>query len=116
MPSKAVFDIARIRAAARARADATSRRAAATEIGMSLTGFLAFLKGGKPHPRTREKLVEWYVEQHAMSRRGGEADVGDDDAEAAIELLVRYIEANGRSTLSAKRRAMVAERLFSTNR
>ena len=109
MPSKAVFDVARIRAAARARAEVTSRRATAAEIGMSLTGFLAFLRGGKPHARTRQKLVEWYV---AHPRDGAAAPaITYHDIDAAIRLLTRYVNGDGRPSVRAQRAGEVAKKV-----
>ena len=75
-------------AAASKRAEATSVRATALEIGMSRTAFRHFLKGGKPHPSTREKLVMWY----AVYRSGRAGELATADAQAAVSLLRRFLD------------------------
>lgn len=100
MPSKPVFDVARIRAAAQARADETSIRSTADEIGMSFTGFRAFLVGGNPHPRTGKKLVDWYAE-HSRRREG--SGISRRDVDLAIRLLVRYANEDGRVEVRTRR-------------
>lgn len=62
LPSR-VVSVPRIREAAQARADASSRRAVAREIGLTPRGLDVFLAGAKPHPRTLEKLLRWYRDQ-----------------------------------------------------
>jgi AcrR family transcriptional regulator len=113
MPSKATFRLDALLEALRLEVDKTSIRAVAAELGMSPSGLHILLGGSKPHPRTREKLVEWFVQRRSPTRNGREEpDVSDADADAAMRLLRRYIQANGRTALSAKRRRIVAERLL----
>lgn len=52
--------IPRLREAARARADASSQRTVAREIGIAIRGFQLFLDGSRPQPKTLEKLYAWY--------------------------------------------------------
>lgn len=76
---------------------------------MSLTGFLAFLRGGKPHPRTRQKLVDWYV-----ARRRGAArspTISYHDVDAAIRLLARYVNDDERASVRAKRASEVTTKV-----
>lgn len=62
LPSR-VVSLPRLREAAQARAEASSRRAVAREIGVTPRGLDVFLGGAKPHPKTLEKLLRWYREQ-----------------------------------------------------
>lgn len=100
MSAKAGFGVATLRAAAQRRADDTSLRATAAEIGMSYTGLRGFLRGGKPHPETLRRLVVWYAR-----RRGGHAGgaVPVKDVEAALTLLTHYIRQAGTPALLRER-------------
>ena len=95
MPSEPELSLATLRAAAKKHADATSLRSAAADIGLSFTGFRAFLAGGKPHPKTRARLVSWYVE-HRKSPRRSTRRITREDAELGICLLGLYIRQDGR--------------------
>lgn len=64
-------------------------RATATEIGMSYTGFRAFLQGGKPHRETRRRLAAWYA-------RAGKG-ISQEDVEAAVEIIAVYLYAGTRN-------------------
>jgi AcrR family transcriptional regulator len=112
MPSKGTFRLDALLDAVRQAVDETSIRAVAAELGMSPSGLHVLLGGSKPHPRTREKLVEWYIRRRSPTRSGREPDVSEADADAAMMLLRRYIQADGRGALSAKRRRIVAEKLL----
>jgi hypothetical protein len=88
MPSRErVVPLDALREAARAYAEATSQRQAAREIGLSGTGFRAFLNGSEPHAGTLRKLNEWYVQKQASD--GGE--VSSEAAAAALSLLVAHL-------------------------
>jgi hypothetical protein len=95
MPSRErVVSLDALREAARAYAEATSQRQAAREIGLSGTGFRAFLNGSEPHPGTLRKLNEWYVQRQASDN----AEVSSEAAEAALSLIVAHLppaERNG---------------------
>jgi hypothetical protein len=58
-----VVSVARLREAAQARVDASSRRAVAREIGIQPRGLEWFLEGANPYQKTLEKLLRWYREQ-----------------------------------------------------
>ena len=92
-PRERVVHVDALREAARAYAEATSQRQAARDIGLSGTGFRAFLAGGDPHPGTVRKLTEWYVRQ--QNERGG--DVPPQAADAALALLVAHLPAHERN-------------------
>lgn len=106
MPSKPEFGISTIREAARHRAEETSGRATAEEIGMSATAFRHFLEGGKPHPETRRKLVAWFGRWAVRGTFTNGADV-----EAALDLLGTYLADSSTSDIRAKRRAYIDRRL-----
>lgn len=99
MSDESRFGLGAIREAARKRAAATSLHAIADEIGLSYTGFRAFLAGASPHQATREKLVNWYVE-HRSSR--GKNSLASEDVMAAVQLLALYIKSA--KTKSARER------------
>lgn len=91
MSGKTGFGVATLRAAARLRAEQSSLRNTAAEIGMSYTGLRGFLRGGTPQPETLRRLVAWY----ARSRSRGTAAIPPRDVEAAVVLLTRYIHQAG---------------------
>lgn len=105
MSGKSSFGIAAVRATAAKRADATSLRSTAEEIGMSYTAFRHFLKGGDPHPGTREKLSGWYAAHRSLARRG----IPKNDVEMAMRLIRDYIAAGTTPKIRAKRLAEVVE-------
>jgi hypothetical protein len=97
--------VAAIRAAARKRADEESLRSTAEEIGMSYTAFRHFLKGGDPHPATREKLAGWY----AAHRTGTRKSLPKSDVQIAVRLIREYIAAGTTSRIREARLAEVVE-------
>lgn len=103
MPPKATFSLAAIRKAAERRAGETSLRATAEEIGMSYTGFRAFLKGGKPHPETLGHLVAW----HSRSR----TEISRTEVDAAVALLVEYVRSGASDRSRATRLKGIQENL-----
>ncbi|HEY0024027.1 MAG TPA: hypothetical protein VGB24_13995 [Longimicrobium sp.] len=82
-----------LREAARAYAEATSQRRAAREIGLSGTGFRAFLNGAVPHAGTLRKLNEWFVQRQASDA----GEVSSEGAAAALSLLVAHLPAGERN-------------------
>lgn len=95
LPSR-VVSVPRIREAASARADVSSRRAVAREIGLTPRGLDVFLAGAKPHPRTLDKLLRWYREQIEDAE-------GPPISEAeALRTLLRFIPAANRSAAEAR--------------
>ncbi|MHB1210588.1 MAG: hypothetical protein ACYC1I_12925 [Acidimicrobiales bacterium] len=110
MPSEPGLSLATIRVAAKKHADATSLRSAAADIGLSFTGFRAFLAGGKPHPRTRARLVSWYVEHRKSSRRSTRG-ITRDDAELGICLLGLYLRQDGREDARDRKLIDLARRI-----
>jgi hypothetical protein len=109
MPSKRAFGIKSLREAVRGRVDETSIRAVAEEIGMSPSGLHVFLKGSDPHPGTREKLVAWYVEFRKSPR--SPRDVAKADVDAAIRLLVRYVQQDSRPQAQNQRHEEIVNTL-----
>lgn len=61
-------EIEAVRACARDRAERTSVRIVAGEIGLGHSTVHTFLHGASPHPRARRALVHWY-----RTRMGGDA-------------------------------------------
>ncbi len=87
-----------LREAARVRAEETSLRTAAAEIGMSHRGLEDFLGGTRPHTSTAKKLTEWYLKRAAA----GELDVLPEIAEAALAVLTRHLPPEGRANAKAR--------------
>lgn len=54
-------DIDEVREFANRRADATSVRQVARDIGMRHTALVKFLSGSEPYAKTRVPIVEWYL-------------------------------------------------------
>jgi hypothetical protein len=69
------------------RVDGSSLRAVATEIGMSSSGLHVFLGGSRPHPATLKKISAWAAREQA-----GQLPIDSRDVEAAVALLVRFVE------------------------
>lgn len=66
--------VVRLREAVAERADATSLRRVAREIGVSPSGLHYFLGGGSPYSPTRRKLEQWYVREASPRYEGLSAD------------------------------------------
>ena len=77
--------IPRLRDAAQARAEASSHRAVAREIGIALRGFQLFLEGSRPQQKTVEKLLAWYRD-HVERTEGPPITASD-----ALLVLVRAL-------------------------
>jgi hypothetical protein len=107
MSAKVAFGIDTIRRAAAKHAEETSAVTAASEIGMSRTAFRHFLKGGRPHPTTREKLVAWFVRHRA----GGAGGPSTGDIEAAILLLRDFLAASPTPVARQTRLSNLVDRL-----
>jgi hypothetical protein len=109
MPGKGTFRLDALREAVRRRVNETSIRAVAAEIGMSPSGLHVLLGGSRPHPTTREKLLSWYLEER--QRTQGDPEFSADDVDAAMRLLVRYVQADGRESARARRLHEVVRRI-----
>jgi hypothetical protein len=76
-----------LRAAAAARAAATSISQVARAVGLTTRGLNGFLQGAEPYSGTRQKLERWYVRQAAE-----QADATDPvTAAAAIAVLAHDV-------------------------
>lgn len=92
--------ISRLREAAQTRAEASSHRAVAREIGIALRGFQLFLEGSRPQQKTLDKLLVWYRD-HVERTEGPPIAASD-----ALLVLVR--------ALPPERRPIAAAALIST--
>ena len=110
MPSEPGLSLAAVRKAAKAHADATSLRTAAADIGLSFTGFRAFLAGSKPHPKTRARLVSWFVE-HRKPRGRSKPKITRDDAELGVCLLALYVQQDSIDEVRDRRWVELAKRV-----
>lgn len=109
MPSKRAFRLDVLREAVRRRVEETSIRAVASEIGMSPSGLHVLLGGSRPHPKTREKLLSWYLAEQRRGAVGG--TVSGDDVDAALRLLIRYLRSDTRSDARSRRLREIVRRL-----
>lgn len=62
----AEVDIAVVRRYANRRANASSVRAIARQVGMRHTSFDKFLAGSEPYAKNRILLCEWYLREHLV--------------------------------------------------
>lgn len=95
-----------IRDAAARAAKAEGIRKTAREIGVSVTGFRAFLDGSSPFESTRKKLAGWYLRRVAAGAEGPAAGV----AEAALAVLVEHLPAEERDATVRELRSVVEKR------
>ncbi|WP_420129177.1 hypothetical protein [Longimicrobium sp.] len=75
------------------RAERTSLRNAAREIGMSPSGLQKFLEGGMPYTKTIHRLRLWYL-QHAGNAGNS---ITHDEALAALRVLVHDLPPSTRA-------------------
>lgn len=87
--------IPRLRDAAQARAEASSNRAVAREIGIALRGFQLFLEGSRPQQKTLDKLLAWYRD-HVERTEGPPITASD-----ALLVLVRALPTERRPSAAA---------------
>jgi transcriptional regulator with XRE-family HTH domain len=87
----------RIRAALRRRAEETSLREVAREVGMSHRGLSLLIKGARPQSRTHKKLAQWYA--GVLRSDASTLEVGE-----ALDVLMRGIPEESRS--AARRRTV----------
>lgn len=88
------------------RVDTSSLRVVATEIGMSPSGLHVFLGGSRPHPATLKKISAW-----AARERAGQRPIDSRDVDAAVALLVRYVEGAPSERQAAARLRSILARL-----
>lgn len=60
------MDIRVVRRHANARANSTSVRAIAAQIGVGHTSLDKFLAGSEPYAKNRKLLCEWYLRDHRV--------------------------------------------------
>lgn len=101
------IDIAEVRELANRRADATSVRQVAREIGMRHTSLDKFLAGSEPYAKTRIPLCEWYL--RVTKARPAAADHQETavvDAEGHLDALL--IDLRGEARTEARMRIATA--------
>lgn len=92
MSDEATFSLAVVRRVVAERAAETSLHSTATEIGMSYTGLRGFLAGGRPHTKTRKKVLGWYAQHRKSDGRASAVEiVPREDLDAAVTLLATYL-------------------------
>ena len=94
-----------IREVARIRAEETSMRGVASELGLSVSSFHDFLSGAQPRARTFKRMLAWYVEQAI----GGSADISNTAIEAALTLLLLHVPPSKRTDAGKEVRRFLAE-------
>lgn len=91
--------IRRMRQAVAARAETTSLRATAREVGMSPTGLKKFVGGTAPYTKTVHRLRSWYL-QHAVTSK---EELSAEDALAAFGVLVHGLPPGAARALAIER-------------
>jgi hypothetical protein len=81
-----------------ARAENTSLRNVAREIGMSPTGLKKFLQGTAPYSPTLRRLRSWYVQYAAV--QSGQVQL--EDASAAINVLLHDLAPAARRRMARR--------------
>lgn len=93
------IDLDEVRRFANRRADATSVRQVAREIGMRHTALGKFLSGSEPYAKTRAPICEWYTRVTtppvATPGRPEESEVADPDGH--VEALLRDLRGEART-------------------
>lgn len=95
-----------IRSAATRAAKTEGIRKTARAIGVSVTGFRAFLAGSTPFESTQKKLAGWYLQRVADGAEDSSADV----AEAALAVLVEHLPEEEREAAVRELRSVVEKR------
>lgn len=67
--------IDRVRSYVQGRADFTSVRAIAAELGLGHTSLMKFLEGSEPYAKNRRRLVEWWLREHQAQPVRGEMSI-----------------------------------------
>lgn len=88
--------IHRMRLAATSRAENTSLRNVAREVGMSPSGLKKFLDGAAPYTPTLRRLRQWYLQYGAV--RLGEVEAAD--ASSALSVLLHDLSPDTRRGLA----------------
>ena len=101
------IDIAEVRELANRRADATSVRQVAREIGMRHTSLDKFLAGSEPYAKTRIPLCEWYLRvTNSRPATANHQDTVVVDAEGHLDALL--VDLRGEARTEARMRIATA--------
>jgi hypothetical protein len=83
------IDLNEVRTYANRRADATSVRQVAREIGMRHTALTKFLAGSEPYAKTRVPICEWYIRvTQGRPAKPGRQESALEDAEGHLDALL----------------------------
>ena len=103
------IDIGQVRQYVQSRADRSSVRAVAADIGMRHTTLSKFLEGSEPYPKNRVLIIEWYLRQYQVSPSRDrmqvptgiseriQAQLVEADPEAHLEALLSDLRGEARS-------------------
>ena len=101
------IDIAEVRELANRRADATSVRQVAREIGMRHTSLEKFLAGSEPYAKTLIPLCEWYLRvTNSRPATANHQDTVVVDAEGHLDALL--VDLRGEARTEARMRIATA--------
>ncbi|HEU0013867.1 MAG TPA: hypothetical protein VFQ45_09290 [Longimicrobium sp.] len=93
-------DIAAVRRHANLRANATSARQVAEQVGIRHQSLQKFLDGAQPYARNRGLLCEWYLRERPARPAAPAEGAGappPHDPEACIDVLLRELRGEARS-------------------
>ena len=107
MPARrAAVPVEVLRDALAGKAEATSIRHVAAEVGVSRSGLTAFLQTGTPHSRTYQKLLAWYVRERS---REPQQALDRHSAAASLELLTLHLPVHQRHHMQRRIVDLLAE-------
>lgn len=101
-------DIDTVRDLANRRADATSVRHVAREIGMRHTALTKFLSGSEPYAKTRIPLCEWYLRVRKSVSASGRRPAGEDPPDVSGHLDALLTDLRGEARTEARLRIVGA--------
>jgi hypothetical protein len=106
-------EIGDVRSYAAGRANASSVRETARQIGIGHTSLEKFLNGARPFAKNRSKLCEWYLREHRVHPLADRAHAAREEAGPRVENGAALIEAlvgelSGASQTEARMRITTA--------
>lgn len=103
-------DISAVRKYANGRANMSSVRGVAGEIGIRNTSLDKFLSGSEPYARNRKLLIEWYLRDHRVRPvrpdvevlLAGAADAAPENPDGLVEALLSDLRGEARTEARLK--------------
>lgn len=104
------LDWEKVRAYTNSRANASSLRTLAPEIGLGHSTLHNFLSGADPHPRVRALIGAWYVRETGDDGEAGIIEPrGGATLRAALDIMVRYFPEEDRVRVRQNAAALLVD-------